>query len=1154
MHTRLGLIIVSIFMAGNAFGAAVSESLYDLSDEGAIVTWLKLGPIPDASDSSPLSGHDADYLSGEASASPKTNDCSIIRDATYSWTVFSSVSEPIRLSDRERPAEKSCEYFFCLLDSGRDGDTVLQIARDDTAKVWLDGLMVYNNAQPNADSEKRDEVKVALRKGRQPLLVKVCQNDGFWGFSIRVKDTEGKVPDDVQVVLPGELDESEYRDSLMQIRSLPLVDRAGHQLLRLQLTPFVRPPSVESVTVYSIETPDIPVWTGTALTKRSVQIPIARKNEPQEVLLRIGLKGRIFESRITVNPCRDWRVYLLPGSHVDIGYTNLQAIVMADHKNYYRQAWNIYEESLRTGSMRDAQYVWNPEVNWVVKDFLCTEPVGDRKRLLDYFRRGVFSMDALYCHLLTALCGDEELIRSVYYSVHLAEREQLPAVESAMITDVPGYTWGIVPVLAGAGVKYFELGPNYDARIGFATKSLGYHPYYWVGPDGVSKVLVWNTGEGYSNTFDMLRSEGGIDRFLDTLSRYEADADYPYDVAQFRAYLVDNTPPPTHLSQMVQDWNQQYQFPRLILSGAPAAFKDLESKYGDKIPSHRGDYTPYWEDGAASSARETSMNRMATLRMPEAEKAWALARVAGYGEPVPLQQIEQGYDYAMLYSEHTWGAHTSISEPTSFFTQDQWRVKRGFAENAMWLSTQLKRDGLRTLSGQIQCATPYLFAVWNLTQWPRSEEAVLPYQGAVNELASAEQWMAVDSEGNTAPVVREERGYVFQTQNVPPFGYRVYQFIPQSYATIEPPVSVSAADGILQGGEWEIKADPQTGGVASLVYLPQNRQWVDTNSAYKVNQYLHVLGLNGKDSKSAKQVSFLAKTEGAHRSLVADIQGPGVEWLRQEIHLFPEQNRIDFINTMKKSDIRDKEALRFAFPFQVADGQFTLEIPLASMHPETDQIPGANRNIYTVRRWIDITNAERGVTLVTHDAPLVELCDLHAEQEWLERLPLVNTHLYSFAMNNYWFTNYKASQGGPAVFRYSLWFHEGAGKPSQSTRFADEVSSPLCVVPLPFSDASGNAPLPPTLLSLISIDAANVLVQDIKWAEDGSGVIVRLRELDGESTKAQLQFSLWKRFQWERRDIAERPIEGERGSVEDGILPVTIGGREIRTYSITLLN
>ncbi|MGC9328679.1 MAG: hypothetical protein ACP5I1_13670, partial [Candidatus Hinthialibacter sp.] len=562
---------------------------------------------------------------------------------------------------------------------------------------------------------------------------------------------------------------------------------------------------------------------------------------------------------------------------------------MADHKKFFRQAWDLYEESLQKDYMHDAHYIWNPEVTWVLKDFLRTEPDADCKRLLDYLRRGIFSLDALYCNVLTALCGDEELIRSVYYSMHLAEREHLPEVVSAMITDVPGYTWGVVPVLAGAGVKYFNLGPNYDARIGLATKALGSHPYYWIGPDGRSKVLVWNTGQGYSNTFNMLRSESGVDQFLQILSQYQVDEKYPYDIAQFRAYLVDNTPPPAHLSHMVQEWNQQYLVPRLILSGAPAAFRDLESKYADKIPSYEGDYTPYWEDGAASSARETAMNRTASLRLQEAETAWALARAAGGPAPVPLEEFEQGYDNAMLYSEHTWGAHNSISQPDAPFVQHQWRVKRRFAEDSMWMSSQLKQRGLRALSDRIQNATPFTFAVWNLTQWPRSGEAVLPYDETIHALDAAEKWMAVDSEGNASPVIRNRKGYVFQAENIPPFGYKVYQFLPQTFEDVSSGVSLNVADGTMLGGEWEIKVDPQTGGVSSLLHLTDNRQWVDAQSPYRLNQYLHVLGPNGKDSRGADQVILRAQSDGFRNSLAAEINGQGIERLRQEMILYPDE-------------------------------------------------------------------------------------------------------------------------------------------------------------------------------------------------------------------------------------------------------------------------
>ena len=71
-------------------------------------------------------------------------------------------------------------------------------------------------------------------------------------------------------------------------------------------------------------------------------------------------------------------------------------------------------------------------------------------------------------------------------------------VETAMISDVPGYTWGIVPALAQAGVKYFSIGPNFGDRIGRTMTTWADKPFYWVAPDGRQKVLCWVPYMGYA--------------------------------------------------------------------------------------------------------------------------------------------------------------------------------------------------------------------------------------------------------------------------------------------------------------------------------------------------------------------------------------------------------------------------------------------------------------------------------------------------------------------------------------------------------------------------------------------------------------------------------------------------------------------------------
>ena len=112
-------------------------------------------------------------------------------------------------------------------------------------------------------------------------------------------------------------------------------------------------------------------------------------------------------------------------------------------------------------------------------------------------KHGQVALNGMYLNELTGLCRPEELLRLFRYSTRLAEQTGVP-IDSAMISDVPGYTWGTVTAMAQAGIKYFSTAPNYFDRIGDILVKWENRPFYWVSPSGKEKVLVWIPSKGYA--------------------------------------------------------------------------------------------------------------------------------------------------------------------------------------------------------------------------------------------------------------------------------------------------------------------------------------------------------------------------------------------------------------------------------------------------------------------------------------------------------------------------------------------------------------------------------------------------------------------------------------------------------------------------------
>jgi hypothetical protein len=845
-----------------------------------------------------------------------------------------------------------------------------------------------------------------------------------------------------------------------------------------------------------------------------------------ETVTAIGLEVagvRVTQTEAPRQPMRPLTVYVLPHSHTDIGYTEIQTDIED------KQVQNLLagmEIARRTADYpAGARFVWNVEVLWAADLFLQRLDDGARQQFFEAVKAGQVALNGMYLNELTGLCRPEELLRLFRMATQLGEQTGVP-IESAMISDVPGYTWGTVSAMAHGGVRYFSVAPNYFDRIGDILVQWENKPFYWVGPDGHSRVLVWIPFWGYAMSH---RYHEMSPKLVEDFCEGLAKRDYPYEIAYVRwAGIGDNAVPDPDICDFIRDWNEKYLSPKFIISSTTEAFRAFEQRHGAELPSVAGDWTPYWEDGTGSSALETAMNRASSDRLAQAETVWAVANPGSY----PADAFEDAWREVLLYSEHTWGAWCSVSEPFRRETREQWAIKQSYAVAADRQSRDLLSRSLAQFKGT---PVPDAIDLVNTTSWTRSEIVRLP------KFLTEDKDRVVEANGGPVPSQRLRNGeLVMWAKDVPSLAARRYILHKDTPHMEGAAVAVNAESGTLDNGIIRLRMDQQTGGIAELYLNGLEVNLVDNADGQTLNEYLYFLGENPSDVEPVANVRIQAGESGPLvASLLIESDAPGCRQLVREIRLLAGQDAVEIINMVDKDrlvarkwryhDKRGKESLNFGFPFAVPDGQVRLDVPFGVIRPDADQIPSACKNWFTVGRWADVSNDQFGVTWVTLDAPLVQVGGLTANllnsqtnpDAWRKEVGPTQK-IYSWAMNNHWGTNYRAYQEGPHVFRFLLRPHRGYD-PAAAARLAIAAGQPL----LPMA-ARGEQPptIPP-----VQIPGDDVLLTGLKPGDDGRALILRLWGAAGTDAQVDIirqgaaQPTLW------QSDLSEQPVQKLTGPV-----------------------
>ncbi len=863
----------------------------------------------------------------------------------------------------------------------------------------------------------------------------------------------------------------------------------------------------------------------------TIEVPRIEQATSVEVQIEANGARRQF-GPFQVMPPPHWTVYLTQHTHTDIGYTRPQTEILPEHIRYIDYALDYCD--LTDGYPDEARFRWTCETSWAVREYTKTRPAAQVERLKRRIADGRIEVCGLLLNM-SEVAGESSLAGLLRPLRALKEELNLP-VRTAMQNDVNGAGWCLVDYFSDLGIRYLSMGINQTRSILPFNMPTA---FWWESPSG-KRVLAYRSDHYHLGNFWHIH-EGKVDRFRPGLVDYLVSLQqrqYPFDRigVQFSGYHTDNSPPSTAACDVVKTWNEHYAWPQLRLSTAQEFLGYVEREHQSDLPVHRQAWPDWWTDGFGSAARETAAARQTESALQVSQGLLTMAAILGARlSPGVLTRAAAIQDDVLFYAEHTFGAAESVSDRLAENTQVQWGEKASYVWNAVKNSNLLREEALGQVQEFLPRAEVSTVAVFNTLSWSRSglvrvfiDHQILPPDKAFRILDGAN---AVPAQ----PMERRSEGtyWALWVDQVPPFGYKVLRIEPGDQPRARPPANPDSLT--LENRFYRLTVDPQRGALSSLIDKDTGQELVDGGADWALGQCFYETMPANRELKRGvfqhRTVRNLKIKGGASgpiwKSLEvsADLDGcatnPGV---RCEVRLFEPEKRLELHFAIRKLPVPTPESVYVAFPFRAPESTLLYEAQGGLVRPGADQIPGSSSDWQTLQSFLAVRSPETQIILGSEEVPLVQLGDLNLGK-WQPVTRVEKPHVYSWVMNNYWFTNFRTEQEGEFKWHYYLTSTRDLSR-TAATRFGWGSRIPLVTRVLP--PGASRPGQPPPVRSTLGVEHPNVLVVEARpSSEREAGVVLHLRELEGKTTTLTAEdVPLWAGLEGaDEVNALEQPLE-----------------------------
>ena len=673
----------------------------------------------------------------------------------------------------------------------------------------------------------------------------------------------------------------------------------------------------------------------------------------------------------------------------------------------------------------------------------------------------------------------ESLVRQIVHGKRFYLREFGIETNDVWLPDVFGYSAALPQIMRQSGIRWFltqKLSWN-------QYNVLPHHSFLWEGIDGSRVFTHFPPADTYSGNMSVKELRFGVENFRD------------HDRATRSLYLFgwgDGGGGPTgEMLESARRLAETDGSPRLTMEGARRFFTGAEEEIEEPavwvgelyLELHRGTYT--------SQAATKLGNRRAEYALRDAELWTSLAPAADY----PGDQLERMWELLLLHQFHDIIPGSGIH----WVYDDTARDHAHILESA----ARLTDDALALHVGTIDTTgTTNPVIVFNSLSHQRRELITVDAPDEVTAVVGA---------SSTGPVQRDSEGRAIFEATVPPCGYRVFDLVTARPA---PHGGVTADARSLENDHLRVELDDR--GLLSSVFDKDARRQVLAPGARGNRLQLHPDYPNFFDAWDIDRFSFDQVVDVDEVESVEVVeQGPlragirversfGRSHVAQVIRLSAGTRFVDFVTDVEWHETN--RLLKAAFPVDVRSLRATYEIQYGHVERPTHANTSWDVARFEVcaQKWADLSEPGYGVALLNDCKYGYDIAGN------VIRLSLLRAPTWPDPV----------ADRGHHHFVYRLLPHSGDLRAGGVVDAGYDLNVPLRAVA-----TSPHAGPMDRSVSMVSVDAANVVIEVVKRSDDDAGVlVVRLYEAWGQRGPVTVH-APWDVRRATRTDLLERSVD-----------------------------